>query len=184
MAATKAAVTLVVAVEAPSAAVASAASAVVGCDAFAGDDTLRDTVDGPKWLQVDARTLVAYAGSFALGRALEHGPRPPVRRARERVDRYVYRLARSIWTAATAAGVPRDEGELLLAHEGKVWVDAGGGAIVRSGWGYAAIGAGAPQALAVLAAVEGAAEGRVRAALRATARHCPQVSEPFWVTVV
>lgn len=171
--------TLVVAIEAT-----ATTPAVVGCDAFAGDDNLRDTVDGPKWVRTDPRTIVAYAGSFALGRVLEHGSRLPGRRARERADRYVYRLARSIWTAAAAAGVPRDEGELLFVHDGRVWVDAGGGAIVRSGWGYAAIGAGAPQALAVLAAVEGAAEGRVRAALRATARHHPQVCEPFWVVVV
>lgn len=171
--------TLVVAVEHPR-------GVVLGCDSFAGDDDLRDTTDGPKWVQIDAHTVVAYAGSFALGRVLEHGPRPPVRRARERVDRYVYRLAVAVWAAAHAAGVPRDEGELLLVHGGRVWVDSGGGSTVRSGHGYAAIGSGTAPALAALAVTAGDEdpERRVRAVLAAVARHHQQVCAPWWVVTV
>lgn len=169
-------------------AVEDAGAVVVGCDAFMGSDVERDLTDRTKWWRI-GRALIAFAATFTIAQIAETSRvRAPSKRELPRA--YALHLAR-VWRNACAA-VTRDEPALLVALDGEAWVIQSDWSVVRSRYGYAALGYGAANALGALAATEGRTveararlgltiEERVRIALAASARHTTQVSAPFTI---
>lgn len=162
--------TIVVAVEHPD-------GVHLGCDsAITADDAL-DASHDPKWWR-RGEVLVAYAGDLravALARATHARQRAP----REDLDAYAERLASRTRAMLRAERIASHELELMLVARGRVYTISAG-VVLRSAYGYAAIGSGTDLALGSLASTEYSdPDTRVRLALEATVRHSSACAAPL-----
>lgn len=163
----------------------------LGTDSFIGNESIRDVTDRPKWFYRGRYLLVAYAG--ALRGAQVASLAPPTRRQRlnEADQDYLVRaVVESIRQAHKSYEVqkPADDGtDYLIGYNGCLYMMQDDYSILRSKHGYAAIGVGQDMALGALAALQGEPlepKVMIERALRAAARHCPQVGPPFHVVNV
>ena len=155
---------------------------ILASDSFIGDDDHRDVIDTPKWFRLGS-IWFGYAGTIAIAQVAEHNYKVAQPSPGERHSSYLFRVVQGLYGACRDAGLKPDDGSLLLAYKGRVYYVTEGGAPVRSGHGYAAIGSGEMQALSALAVTKEEPDTVKRAwsVMEAVSRHCSQVSAPFHV---
>lgn len=158
-----------------------AGKAYLACDSFLGNDSLADVVDRPKWFRLGS-LLVAYAGSFRGPQVVQ----ATIFRQRRREETPFDYLVRAFVPAVIAAYQrhnvrPSQRSEFLVALDGQIYhVQQEDGSVLRSRYGYTAIGAGAEVALGALgASQELEPKEMLRKALRLALKHTTKVREPF-----
>jgi ATP-dependent protease HslVU (ClpYQ) peptidase subunit len=151
----------------------------IACDSIVSSGDTVDALGSPKWRR-RGDVIVAWCGDVSTAQAIETAHR---RQRAPGVDvlAYVYRVAAQTRRTIRARRVAYSEVSLLVAVAGRVWSVDGNGAVMRSEWGYAAIGSGAELALGSLASTSGDPSARVVAAVRAACRHSSSCAEPVRV---
>lgn len=156
---------------------------LVGCDSCVAAGDALDTLDHPKWFRRRGGLLVAYAGSVRVAQAAELAPGWRGQREGEGdVDYLVNVVATAVRRAVNAApGARNGEASYLLAYRGRVYEMAGNCVVIRSAFGYGAIGSGESCAKGALSALVGKVPPReaLRAALAAAERHALGCKRPF-----
>jgi 20S proteasome alpha/beta subunit len=154
--------------------------AVIGCDSMISEDNFASETDTAKWAEIDG-IYFGVAGDCSALPAIKYGLRSGARRKRESIGAHVYRLTQTVKGLTTGA----DFSYLLVANGFVYFVDCNGCAL-RDPCGYAAVGTGAPVAIATIDAYRTIghhvdAEELALSALVASARRCPSVRGPFKV---
>ena len=155
----------------------------LGSDSFLGHDDHRDAMDRPKWFSRGDMTF-GYAGSFRGAQVVERFAQFRRRHRNEGETHYMMYVAEAVRKTYVASDVKlKSRSDFVVIYAGKVYVLQDDFSILRSDYGYAAIGAGASFAYGALAALQERLEPAqaVRKALEVAARHCPQVGSPFHV---
>ncbi len=157
----------------------------IGGDSFFGSDKWRDVMDRPKIFS-RGKLLFAFSGNFYAGQIVETIPSFAAQRAREDDILYLIRaVASPIWKlhqekeVAIVRGAD-DSFSALIGYNSRIYAMLDDYSIVRSKYGYMAIGIGEQYALGALA-VTGHLKGqeRAEAVLAASAKHCSLVCRPF-----
>lgn len=162
------------------------AGVLVACDSFLGNGAEADRIAEPKWWRASG-ILVAYAGDIKVPQLAAAAPKRLRHRAGEADAAFVQRYAEALRAIHRERHIALGHTDYLLAYRGRAYVAQGDASLVRSAFGYAAIGAGYRRALTALAlscAREPALapQERALAVLAAVAQHCPTVAPPWrWV---
>lgn len=141
-------------------------------------------LDRPKWFYKGSNLLIAYAGDLRAAQTAEIAPRFRRRHGHEAEQAYVQGVVvEAVRHAHKAYEAAKKDADFafLVAYNGKLYTIQEDYSVVRSHYGYAAIGAGQYLALGALAALDEALPPRERLerALKAAARHATTVCRPF-----
>ena len=163
----------------------TSSGAIVGTDAFSGGEGWRDIQDRPKYTQV-GNFLVATAGHVRACQIAEATRLKRKRGPKEDDLQYLLKaFVTPVMEAQDDADVPVDDFCALIVFEGRVYALDEEGGLMRSAWGYSALGAGYDLALGSLASTEELSpRERVERALKAAKRHCNQCAGKSYITEV
>lgn len=162
-------------------AIEHAGGVLVACDSFLGNFDERDVVAAPKWWRASG-ILIAYAGELRVPQLAAAAPKRLRHRRDESDAAYVGRYAEALRALHRARHVALSDTDYLLCYRGGAYVMQSDASLVRSGYGYAAIGeAGVLRALAYSFLREPDLPPRERAAavLDAEARHFTRCVPPW-----
>ena len=151
---------------------------MIGCDSWFGTSELSDRVDRPKWI-IKGPVLVACAGDLRPLQLLDAAPSWRYCKPKENLGNYVSRvIAKAI---NDASGSVKYEATFLVAVHGQIHYIDETLMVMRSKYGYGAIGMAENNALSALAATDGIAnsEERVLKVLKSVAKHHPRVAPDF-----
>lgn len=171
--------TCVVAVEDPS------GIAWIGSDSFLGSESYRERTDRPKWFRYGPYLVIGYAGVIRPAQVIEFGPPPRAQKGHESDRQYLITVvATAIRKAHLEAGIGKKDLDFayVATYGGRVYTIQADYSVVRSVFGYTAIGEGEQLALGSFASTEDkGAEERAHLALKAAARHSNGVTPKFFV---
>ncbi len=155
----------------------------LGTDSAFGDESETDLLDRPKFT-VHSRHVIATSGALRAGQIAEAVKITKKQRSNENdLDFLLRALAGPIRDAIKDDGSKPSFGTLII-YKGQIYALTDDFGIIRSVYKYDAIGSGAPLARGFLAGSEGLElepADRVERALKASARHDPNVRKPFTI---
>lgn len=134
--------------------------------------------------------LIGYCESFRAGQLVRYRLRVPEPKTDDPVEHlatvFVDELRKTLHKGGVAKATADEEqmpGALMVGYAGQLFTIEGDYAVIRSGYGYAALGCGAPYALGSLSSSPRNADPnrRISDALCAAENHCTAVVSPFTI---